>query len=33
MAFTRTERFLSLFTTLRPGEGRAAVLLTTQAFL
>ena len=30
--FTRTERFLSLFTTLRAGEGRAAQLLCLQAF-
>jgi AAA family ATP:ADP antiporter len=33
MAFTRTDRFLSLFTTLRPHEGRAAVLLAWQAFV
>lgn len=31
-SFTPTERFLSLFTTLRAGEGRAAVLLCVQAF-
>ena len=31
--FTRTERFLSLFTTLRAGEGRAAQLLCAQAFV
>lgn len=30
--FTRTERFLSLFTTLRPGEGAPALLLCVQAF-
>ncbi len=30
--FTPTERFLSLFTTLRPSEGRGAVLLALQAF-
>jgi AAA family ATP:ADP antiporter len=30
--FTPTERFLSLFTTLRAGEGRGAVLLSVQAF-
>lgn len=33
MAYTPTERFLSLFTTLRPHEGRAAVLLAWQAFV
>ena len=31
--FSRTERFLSLFTTLRPGEGRAALQLCIQAFV
>jgi len=31
--FTRTERFLSLFTTLRAGEGQAAVRLCVQAFI
>jgi AAA family ATP:ADP antiporter len=31
-SFTPTERLLSLFTTLRPGEGRGAVLLSAQAF-
>ncbi len=31
--FTRTERFLSLFTYLRPGEGRPALLLCAQSFL
>ena len=31
--FTRTERFLSLFTTLRAGEGPAAVRLCVQVFL
>ncbi len=31
--FTRTERFLSLFTTLRVGEGRAARILCMQAFV
>ncbi|MEP5763721.1 MAG: translocase [Halieaceae bacterium] len=30
--YTPTERFLSLFTTLRHNEGRGAVLLTVQAF-
>ena len=30
--FTTTERFLSLFTYLRPGEGRSAVLLCLQSF-
>ncbi len=30
--FTRTERFLSLFTTLRPGEGASALLLCAQVF-
>jgi AAA family ATP:ADP antiporter len=30
--FTPTERFLSLFTTLRPREGRGAILLSIQAF-
>ena len=30
--FTPTERFLSLFTTLRAGEGRPAQLLCLQAF-
>ena len=30
--FTPTERFLSLFTTLRAGEGRSAVLLSLQSF-
>ncbi len=30
--YTRTDRFLSLFTTLRPHEGRAAALLAWQAF-
>jgi AAA family ATP:ADP antiporter len=33
MAYTKTDRFLSLFTTLRPNEGRAAVLLAWQAFV
>jgi AAA family ATP:ADP antiporter len=32
MPFTPTERFLSLFTTLRSGEGRGVVLLGIQAF-
>jgi AAA family ATP:ADP antiporter len=32
-AFTRTERFFSLFTTLRAGEGRSAARLCTQAFV
>jgi len=32
-AFTRTERFLSLFTTLRAGEGQAAIQLCVQAFV
>lgn len=32
MQFTTTERFLSLFTTLRRDEGRGAVLLCIQAF-
>ncbi len=31
-AYTLTDRFLSLFTTLRPHEGRATVLLAWQAF-
>ncbi|MEP4484066.1 MAG: Npt1/Npt2 family nucleotide transporter [Halioglobus sp.] len=31
--FSRTERFLSLFTTLRPGEGTAALSLCIQAFV
>ena len=31
--FTRTERFLSLFTTLRAGEGQAALRLCFQAFV
>ena len=31
-SYTRTERFLSLFTTLRPREGRGALLLAVQAF-
>ena len=31
--FTRTERFLSLFTTLRAGEGQAAYRLCLQSFL
>jgi len=31
--FSRTERFLSLFTTLRPGEGVAALQLCIQAFV
>ena len=31
--FTRTERFLSLFTYLRPGEGRAALSLCAQSFV
>ncbi len=32
-SFTRTERLLSLFTTLRPGEGRVALQLCLQSFL
>lgn len=32
MSFTLTERFLSIFTTLRPREGRGVVLLCVQAF-
>ena len=32
MSFTRTERFLSLFTTLRHHEGRGVVLLCVQSF-
>ncbi len=32
MKFTPTERFLSLFTTLRPNEGRGVLLLCVQAF-
>ncbi|MEE4193138.1 MAG: putative Ig domain-containing protein [Halieaceae bacterium] len=32
MIFTPTERFLSLFTTLRPNEGRGVMLLCVQAF-
>lgn len=32
MSYTNTERFLSLFTTLRHREGRGAVLLSVQAF-
>lgn len=31
--FTRTERFLSLFTTLRAGEGQAALRLCAQSFV
>jgi len=31
--YTRTERFLSLFTTLRAGEGRSAYLLCLMSFL
>ncbi len=30
--FTATERFLSLFTTLRQGEGKGATLLCLQSF-
>lgn len=32
-SFSNTERFLSLFTTLRPREGSGALLLSLQAFL
>ncbi|MEH6635952.1 MAG: putative Ig domain-containing protein [Halioglobus sp.] len=32
-SYTRSERFLSLFTTLRAGEGRSAYLLCAQSFL
>lgn len=32
-SYTRTERFLSLFTTLRAGEGRAAFRLCQQSFV
>ncbi len=32
MSYTRTERFLSLFTTLRHNEGRGVVLLCIQSF-
>jgi AAA family ATP:ADP antiporter len=31
--FSRSERFLSLFTALRPGEGRGAILLCLQSFV
>ncbi len=31
-SYTATERFLSLFTTMRPQEGRGTVLLCGQAF-
>ena len=33
MSFTRIERFLSLFTTLRANEGRGVVLLSVQSFV
>ena len=32
-SFTRTERLLSLVTTLRPGEGRVALQLYLKAFV
>ena len=32
-ALSRTERFLSLVTPMRPGEGRAAALFFLHAFL
>jgi AAA family ATP:ADP antiporter len=32
-SFSASERFLSLFTTLRPGEGRSALLLGAQSFV
>ncbi|MCZ6829460.1 MAG: ATP translocase, partial [Gammaproteobacteria bacterium] len=32
-AYTPTERFFSLFTTVRPLEGRGAALLAVQSFL